>query len=143
MAQTPVFGRSRDNRPAPAPTNVITTDMLASRTSLSFVPNVFFANSVSGSGDRRITMSPTARSGDDAAESKPATRWPTPSAAHTASTPIAAATRGARSPIRTVAVGTGRSSAPPPRSCAFTTARSHLRGSEYPATDDDYRNPVT
>jgi hypothetical protein len=24
-----------------------------------------------------------------------------------------------------------------------TTERSHLRGSEYPATDDDYRNPVT
>jgi hypothetical protein len=47
---------------------------------------------VSGGGDNRITVSPTASNGDDAAEISPAVRCPIPSAAHTASTPIVAAT---------------------------------------------------
>ena len=105
--QKPAFGRCRENRPAMAPTSVITTNMPVSRTSLSFVPNAVFANSVSGSGDRRITTSPTARNGEDAAEIRPATRWPNPSAAHTASTPIIAATGRERVVVGAVAATGG------------------------------------
>ena len=108
-----MFGRSRDNRPATAPTSVITTNMALSSTSLSDVPNVFFANSVTGCGERRTTASPTARNGEDAAESRPATRCPTPSAAHTASTPIIAATgRERRAVARSTRCPTTRSTPP-------------------------------
>jgi hypothetical protein len=54
--------------------SVITTNMPLSSTSLSSVPNVFLANSVSAGGERRITALPTARNGEDAAETRPAAR---------------------------------------------------------------------
>jgi hypothetical protein len=84
-------GCRREATPASAAITPITTAIPASSTGLSAVPKVAFANSVSQCGERRTTVSPTARYGDDAGASRPATSSPAASAAATAMTPTTAA----------------------------------------------------
>ena len=115
--------RRRPSSPAATPSPATATPTPICRTSLSSSGPSDFPNSVNHGGDSRITVSATARNGEEAGATSAATRCPIPSAAPTASNPM----------IAPIHPGTPRSPAAVPRwtgvgdgVLGLMTARSQL-----------------
>ncbi len=82
--------RRRASRPATAARTSVTTRTEPCRISLSLVPKVAIAHSLTGVGVRSMTVDPMASTGDDAGARKPATRWPAAIPATAARIPLRA-----------------------------------------------------
>ncbi len=85
--------RRRASRPATAARTSVTTRTEPCRISLSLVPKVAIAHSLTGVGVRSMTVDPMASTGDDAGARKPATRWPAAIPATAARIPLRASRR--------------------------------------------------
>ena len=66
--------RVRASRPIPAATSRVTTATDPMRIGLSLVPKVETAHSLTGVGVASMTVDPTARTGEDSGETRPAAR---------------------------------------------------------------------
>ena len=91
-AATPTAGRRTDQMPRSAASMASTTAMPATRTNLSFPPNVWMAKSLSQAGVASIATLPTARTGDVPAPATPAASSATPIATAAVRIPMRAPT---------------------------------------------------